>query len=267
MKFSIITPTFNSEDFIKKNLQSIHNQVGDFSLEHIIVDGNSSDNTLNIIRDFKKETNYEIKIIQGEDKNMYDAINKGLKQVKGDVWSVLNSDDEYVDDILSCISKKFQKNNNLEVIHGYLDVIDENNNFIKRSYTPDFSLKDLINAEKCIFIAQPTTFLRKVVINKVGYFDINYDIASDYEYMIRVVKNCKIENMKKVITKFRRHNKSLSVIENDQNEESKNIAENYRKKFKVEKENYFFKILKYKVFNIRFINIRFIINKYIRKMI
>lgn len=262
MKFSIITPTYNSEQFILECLESIHNQQGNFKIEHIVVDGGSTDKTVNIIESFIANRNVNIKLLVGKDKNMYDAINKGLAEVTGDIWAVLNSDDKYANNsVLEVIQNEFHDFSDVEVVFGLMDVIDEKGIFIKKIFIPKFTTEDLINAEKCIFIRQPATFLRKSVIESIGCFNDSYNIASDYDYMIRVALKSKYKLINKTLTLFRRHSLSYSVQENDQNKESVLISDFYRDKLEMKEKNTRKVLNKYLMNNFRLTNYRFILKK------
>lgn len=263
MKFSIITPTYNSEKFILECLESIHNQVGEFDIEHIIVDGGSTDKTIEITKSFMKRKGVNIKVLVGKDKNMYDAINKGIAQITGDIWAVLNSDDQYANNnILEKIIKTFESYPDVEVVFGQMNVVDRNGKFVKRSFIPKFTIAELVNAEKCLFIPQPATFLKKSVIGSVGLFDDRYNIASDYDYMIRIILKCKYKSINKVVTLFRRHDLSYSVQANEQNDESFLISENYRSKLDIKEKNTKQVLAKYMIYNFRPINYKFILKKY-----
>ena len=161
MKISIITPSLNSAKYIDQNLESVHlHQNGDFSIEQIIVDGGSTDKTIDIVENFKACHHVDIKVIRGTDKNMYDAINKGLKNINGDIWACLNTDDQYNAEIFSTITKEFIENPTVDVIYGYIDQVDENGKFICTSYLPKFNFEFLI-IKGCLNINHPGIFLRK----------------------------------------------------------------------------------------------------------
>ena len=100
MKFSIITPTFNSEKTISKNINSIISQSFK-DWEQIIIDNSSTDNTIDLVKKFK---NTNIKIISEKDDGIYNAINKGILNSKGEIISILHSDDYFhSDDVLNCV--------------------------------------------------------------------------------------------------------------------------------------------------------------------
>ena len=231
MLISIITPTLNSEEYIEDNLKSVHlYQNGDFQVEQIIVDGNSKDKTIEIIRSFKIKHNANITVIQGKDKSMYDAINKGMKKINGDIWACLNSDDQYNSEIFSIIKYEFSRYPKNDCIYGYIDHIDESGNFIRRLHLFNYDLKKLILCGDCSTIFQPASFLRRHVIEKVGYFDTKYKYAYDYDYFIRIGAKCKLKKINKSFTQFRVHKKSISYNENTavlQRKESNIISKKY----------------------------------------
>ena len=241
MKISIITPALNSEKFIKTSLESIHLwQSGDFSIEHIIIDGGSTDLTIDIVNHFKEKNAADIVLLQGKDKNMYDAINKGLKIMSGDIWACLNTDDQYVPGILDEIVEEFKRSPEIEVVYGQMEYINEDGKALYSEKIPRFNLKNLVIAKGCFGIHQPAMFLRRNVLSKVGFFDANYNYASDYDYLIRIGFACNMRLLKKNVTRFRIHEESLSLTKkiNDRFiRESEEITEKYMKKYGISKKN------------------------------
>ena len=241
MKVSIITPSFNSEKYIENNLKSVHlAQTGDFVLEQIIIDGGSTDRTIEIIKNFKEKSVANIKLLQGKDKSMYDAINKGLGIMEGDIWACLNTDDLYYPGILDLVVKEFNKNPEIDVVYGYPDMIDEKGNFLHTLYLPEFDLEFLVLRGYCLTILQPASFLRKRVLDKVGYFDIQYRYASDYDYFIRVGYACKMKLLRKSFTQFREHPAAITHNErtrNVQTEETLSISKKYMNKFGIKQRS------------------------------
>lgn len=244
MKISIITPSLNSEKFIETALKSIHlSQSGDFSIEHIIVDGGSTDQTINIINSFKEKNAANIILLQGKDKNMYDAINKGLKKMSGNIWACLNTDDQYFPGILAEVVKEFKRSPEIEVVYGEMEYVSENGKILYSEKLPSFSLRNLILAKGSFGIHQPAMFLRKSVISKVGLFDTNYNYASDYDYLIKVGNTCNMSVLNKKMTRFRIHEESLSSSKNIRARfigETKEISGKYVKKFEISKRNILF---------------------------
>jgi glycosyltransferase involved in cell wall biosynthesis len=122
---SIVTPSYNQGQFIETTLLSIKNQ--DYpKLEHIVVDGCSSDNTIEILKRYERE--YNLKWIAERDKGQSDAINKGFKAAKGDIIGWLNSDDAYFDKhAVSYVANEFQRLPEVDVIYGNGVCIDDKN--------------------------------------------------------------------------------------------------------------------------------------------
>jgi glycosyltransferase involved in cell wall biosynthesis len=244
MKISIITPALNSEKFIENALKSIHLwQSGDFSIENIIVDGGSTDQTIDIVNSFREKHAANIVLLQGKDKNMYDAINKGLKKMSGDIWACLNTDDQYLPGILAEVVKEFKKYSEVEVVYGQMEYVSEDGEILYSEKLPSFNLKSLVIAKGCFGISQPATFLGRNVISKVGFFDINYNYASDYDYLIRVGNACKMKLLNKKITRFMIREESLSSNKKVRERfvwESEEITGKYMKKFGISKRNVLF---------------------------
>lgn len=111
MKISIITATYNSEKTIKDTIESILKQTYT-NYEHIIVDGLSKDNTMQIIKEYEGKYNGKLKYVNEKDSGLYDAMNKGIKMATGDIIGILNSDDIYAhEDVLKEIVEKFKETN------------------------------------------------------------------------------------------------------------------------------------------------------------
>jgi glycosyltransferase len=188
MKVSIITACFNNEKTIKDTLLSVSSQTYS-NIEHIIIDGASTDNTLNIIKKYKTAFT---KVISGKDKGMYDAINKGLKLATGDIIGLLHSDDElYSNDTITQIAKEFKKDNNTGLLYA-------NGIFVKPEATHKV-IRNWISKEfkpwKIYFGWVPlhtTMYLSKEAVEVLGFYDTNYQIASDYEYTLRALTNKRI---------------------------------------------------------------------------
>ena len=207
-KISIIIPTFNREKYLEFTLKSIINQNYN-NFEIIIIDGGSTDKTLEIIKKYEKYITY---FQSGKDKNMYDAINKGMKKINGEIWAVLNSDDFYINkNLFYFVNKTFEKNDEVDGISFNFILINENNEIIKLKKRLNINYKNLLNFGNCELMPQPGTFLKKQIIDDIGYFDINYDAASDYDYYLRILKNnYKIISSNIYSTAFRIHQAQIT---------------------------------------------------------
>jgi glycosyltransferase involved in cell wall biosynthesis len=191
MKISIITATYNSSKTIKDTIDSLVMQ--NYSdLEYIIVDGNSSDNTLDIISEYNNKLN--IKLISEPDKGIYDAMNKGVKMATGDIVGILNSDDFYYkNDVLFKINKCFVESPDVDAIYG--DLVYVNNDDVSKQ-TRYWKASEY-EEEKLIWgwiIPHPTFFVRHEVYEKCEkIFDTTFSLAADYELILRLLKTYKIK--------------------------------------------------------------------------
>jgi glycosyltransferase len=180
MKISLITVTYNSEKFLSSCIESVIKQNYN-NIEHIIVDGNSTDSTLSIIKKYEKNI---AAYISEPDNGMYDAINKGIKLATGDVIGILNSDDMLVsEDTIQNIVNAFNENN-VDSVYGDLQYVDQqvtdrvfrvwkgkqyNRNLFKMGWMP----------------GHPTFYIKKSLIDKFGGYENHYYTAADYEFMAR----------------------------------------------------------------------------------
>jgi glycosyltransferase len=181
MLVSIITICYNRQDTISKTIESVLNQ--DYpNIEYIIVDGNSNDGTIEIIRSYSDKISY---FITEPDKGMYDAINKGLKLSKGDIIGLMHSDDEFFDTtVVSQIINEFNKNSTTNGIYGNGIYVsnDTYENIIRDRIGGDFSLNKVKNGWLPL---HPTVYLKKCLIEKYGYYNLDFKIASDTEFLLR----------------------------------------------------------------------------------
>jgi len=211
-KISIITPTFNSAKTILANLASVKSQKYK-NLEHIIIDNNSKDQTLNLI---KKNINKKIKIISESDKGIYDAINKGIKQAEGEIISILHSDDTYYNNqTLLKVIKAFSYKNR-DIVYGDLLYVSKNNlNKIIR-YWKSNKFSDGIFL-KGWSPPHPAFFIKKKIHDKFGFYSLKIGNSADIELMHRFLEVKKVNSnyINKTLIKMRyggKSNKNLFEI-------------------------------------------------------
>jgi glycosyltransferase len=194
MKFSIITLSFNSELFINKCLNSIL-KLNYSNFEIIIIDGNSYDNTVSIINSLIRTNDI---IISEDDLGIYNALNKGIKNAKGDIIGLLHSDDVFASsDVLSQIHSFF-KETNCDGVYGDLNFMK--NGQISRKWNSNKFNSSLLY--KGWMPPHPTLFLKKEVFEKHGLYNTNFKIAADYDFILRIFKDesLKFEYLPMVIT-------------------------------------------------------------------
>ncbi len=185
-KISIITAGFNSAATIRDTLQCIADQSYS-NIEHLIIDGASSDDTIAIVKEFP----HVAKIISEKDNGIYDAMNKGINLATGDIIGILNSDDFYThENVLANVMERFQSSG-AQALYGDLVYVQEKNtDKIMRFWKAgNNELKDW---KRGWMPPHPTFFVRKEVYEKYGLFDLDLRSAADYEFMLRTVYKNKI---------------------------------------------------------------------------
>lgn len=228
MQLTLITATFNSESNITTCLDSIVNQDYD-NLEHLIIDGKSSDNTLGIVKSYQEKYPC-IKYISEKDQGIYDALNKGIKLAKGDVIGFIHSDDFlFADNIISNIIS-LMTTKKLDGVYGDLQYVDKHDTtkVLRNWKSSEFNRTSL---KKGWMPPHPTLFLKKEVYDKHGLFDLTYKISADYDYILRIFSDSQLKfgYMPKVITRMKiggTSNRSLRNIITKSREDYKAIKNN-----------------------------------------
>jgi glycosyltransferase len=200
MKFSIITCTRNSAATLKECIDSVNIQT--FSdVGHVFVDGNSSDNTPEIINSLAERG---VKVISELPSGIYNALNTGIKNSEGEIIGILHSDDVFAGkNVLSEVHKKFLETS-ADIVYGDLQYIDRNNPEKVIRYWRSCCFNNIL-IRKGWMPPHPTMFVRKEVYQRYGLFNPGYRIAADYDFILRVLqkRELKIEYLPGVITKMR----------------------------------------------------------------
>ncbi len=207
-KVSIVTPSFNQAQFLEKTISSVIGQ--DYpNIEYIVIDGGSTDGSQEIIKKYEDRITYWV---SEKDNGQSDAINKGLKKCTGEIVAWINSDDLYVEGAVSRAVKFFEEHPDTDLIHGDIDFIDKDGQFLFNIKTRDFTLPELLETNR---IAQPTTFWKSKIFDDVGYLDEARHYIMDYDFWIRVAMKHRIRHIDTTIARFRLHNESKTVSRND----------------------------------------------------
>lgn len=226
MKISIITVVWNNKETIKDAIDSVLSQTYS-NIEYIVVDGASIDGTVEIIKSYENKIS---KFISEKDKGIYDGLNKGIDLASGDIIAFLHSDDLYENNtIVEDIAKEFSNDSSLDGVYGDLVYTykDDISKILRYWKSKDFD-KSLLS--RGWMPAHPTLFLKKDIYEKFGKFDLDFKIAADYDFMLRVLKNnIKVKYLPKVLYKMRvggESNKSLSNIIKKSKEDLKALRKN-----------------------------------------
>jgi len=206
MRVSVITVVKNGESTIESAIKSLRSQTYK-NIEHIIVDGNSTDKTSSIL---KKYSNQNTHIFNLNDKGIYDAINKGIRLTSGDIIGLLHSDDLFYDrNSIRNVVEVFNENE-IDLVYGDLIYVNKNcpKKIVRRWIAGPFEYQKLKNGW---MPPHPTVFLRKkFLINKELFYDTSYEISSDYDLLLRVFNTNSLRHkyLPKVLVKMRLGGKS-----------------------------------------------------------
>ena len=215
---SVITPSFNQAAFIERTILSLQNQAGDVPFEQIIVDGGSTDGTLEILDRYKDTVRY----ISGPDLGMQDALNKGFAMARGEILGWINSDDTSLPGALKKAADYFQQHPDCLWIYGNCRMIGESDREVRKWITAyknmlsaKYSFHKLLNQN---FISQPAVFMRRGAFEKAGPIDLTLPTAMDYDLWLRLARLGDPGYISDDLACFRVHRQSIS-------------AQNYRQQF------------------------------------
>lgn len=211
MKVSIVTVCFNSAETLRDTIESVQNQ--DYpDIEYIIIDGGSSDGTLEVVEEYKDRISV---LVSEPDEGIYDAMNKGIRLATGDVVATLNSDDFYADKssvkkLVSCMEET-----GAETVFADLVLVEptDSENIVRYYRSSHF------HPEKLRYgwmPAHPTFLAKRALFDKWGLYSLNYRIASDFEMMVRLLYKAKVSYayLPEVVVKMRAGGVSTSGLRN-----------------------------------------------------
>lgn len=192
MKITIITVVLNGEKYIRRAIESVISQDYD-DIEYIIVDGESKDKTLQIITEYKKFLSL---VISEPDDGLYHALNKAILRSNGELIGILHSDDWLEKNAISAVCKKYLQGNQNSIIYGAVRYWDEYKKF-------DMVALYSHNKLNKRMISHPGCFVPQSIYSKFGVFDTRYELAADYDFMLRMY--CKQVNfvpIEKILSNF-----------------------------------------------------------------
>lgn len=187
LKISIITVCFNSSKTIEDTIKSVVSQSFFENIQYIIIDGGSTDTTLEIISKYRDKIDV---VVTERDNGLYDAMNKGVKIASGDVIGFINSDDIFCDNqALEKVIKIFYDNSSLDSVYADLYYVSQ--------YNQSVIIRKWISGEQKSFSvgwhpAHPTLYIKKIIYDKYGLFNLDFKLASDFELMLRFFDRYKI---------------------------------------------------------------------------
>ncbi|WP_319409727.1 glycosyltransferase [uncultured Desulfosarcina sp.] len=225
IKFSVITPCFNSEKYIESAVISVLNQEGDFDIEYYIIDGGSEDRTISIVERYKRLIdsgrfrinckNIQIKIISEKDNGMYDALVKGFKLITGNIVSYINSDDFYLPNAFKTLKRVFEKYPKISWLTGNATISNEDG-IISNICTPYFYYNKFIrmglyNGKILPFIQQESTFFKRELLKEIKYIELKkLKYAGDSYIWVCFARKEPLFIILALLASWRRHPNNLS---------------------------------------------------------
>jgi glycosyltransferase len=186
VKISVITAVRNGADTLRDCIESVRNQT--YPAEHIVIDGASTDGTLDIITEYRSSIS---KVVSEPDNGIYDALNKGIRLASGDVIGLLHGDDFYAHDkVLGAVVDVFEKQN-IDSCYGDLLYVDKNdkNKVIRYWKSSEYKHSKF---KQGWMPPHPTFFVKREIYEKYGVFNTGFRIAADYELMLRFLEKHRI---------------------------------------------------------------------------
>ena len=220
-RISVIVPSYNQGEFIEETLSSVMDQNYP-DLELIVIDGGSTDRTLEILKRFDDQIIW----MSEPDNGQTDAINKGLKMVTGEVVAFLNSDDIYLPGSLDRVGRHFVNSPDSMVVTGQCLIIDREGNRTRRfieiykNFWLRFGGRNTLLVLN--YISQPATFWKSSLVEEIGLLDEKLDYTMDYDYWLRISEKYPIDRIYHRLAGFRVHDASKTVTSNEMQ-----LAENY----------------------------------------
>lgn len=201
---TIITPTYNRAKFLEETILSVLNQNYQ-NIEYIVLDGQSTDNTLEVVKKFRK------KIIWDSHKNMGEvkAVNKGFSMAQGEIIGIVNSDDPLLPGAISEIVNFMVANP--KIIGVYTDWIktDKDGKEIEKVILPDYNYEYMLRKHNCT--PGPATFYRKIIVDKLKGRDDRFKYVSDFDFWLRAGLIGKFARIPKFLTTFRVHPEAATI--------------------------------------------------------
>lgn len=223
-KISIITPSYNQGAFLEQTICSVLEQNYP-NLEYIVIDGGSTDNSVEIIKKHADKLSYWC---SKKDNGQTDALNTGFQRATGDIVAWLNSDDEYCPGALDAIAKAFMADDKIDFVFGNKFAIDQNGIILRKEKHTKLNFTALVILGSTL--SQCASFWKRSLFEQYGYLDDTLRFCMDYEFFCRIGQNIKAQHIRRYIAKFRWHSESKSSnIEDVRLEEHAKIRSKYLK--------------------------------------
>ena len=209
MLISIVTPSYNQSRYLEQTIQSVLAQ-GYPNIEYMVVDGGSTDDTLNVIRKYESRLAWWV---SERDQGQTDAINKGFGRARGDILAWINSDDTYEPGALAAAACYLQDHPEVGMVYADCNYIDESGNVVGKFKAAQTDHRLLRRGYT--HIPQQTMFLRADLWKQVGPLDPSFYFAMDYDLWIRISARAEIKYVPQVWANFRLHTSGKTILSDE----------------------------------------------------
>ncbi len=219
-RIGVVTPTLDAERFLEDTLRSIWSQRSDpIRIDHVLVDGGSTDSTLDIVGRYPSRV-----VVSTDDRGMYDAVNRGMALVEGDIIGYINADDEIAPGALRSIAHAFASNPNAGWLCGRVEYVDAEGVTLGSMQPVHLTLRSYIGLGwSCI--PQQTVWVRRSFWEQVGPFDLDYRNCGDYDWYARALHLQHPLVLRQTLGRFRLHPGQLSLDSAKMDRESRMVQE------------------------------------------
>jgi glycosyltransferase involved in cell wall biosynthesis len=217
-RFSIVTPSYNQGQFLAETIESVISQEGNFAIDYVIIDGGSTDNSVDIIKQYDallQQKKWPItcrgvsfRWISEKDRGQTDALSKGFRLAEGEIFAWLNSDDTYLPGTLKTVAAFFSEHSDTGLLYGDAHYCDTNGAVIGKYRTGEFEYDRLAWFN---FICQPSTFFRRDVFEAAGGLDDALHFAMDFDLWLRIGARFPCRYLPQTLSMYRLHETSKTI--------------------------------------------------------
>jgi glycosyltransferase involved in cell wall biosynthesis len=220
VRFGIVTPTLDAERYLEHTLRSIWSQASDeIVIDHVLVDGGSTDGTTSVAANFPTRV-----VVAIDDGGMYDAVNRGLAMVEGDIIGYINADDEIAPGALTAVARAFSDHADVRWVMGKREFIDDEGTPFAWMQPVPFTLRSYLGLGwSCV--PQETVWMRRDLYEEVGPFDTTFRNTGDYDMYARCRRASKPLILHETLGRFRLHGDQLSFKPEVMQRESRRVQE------------------------------------------
>lgn len=206
---SIVTPSFNQANYLEETIKSVLSQ--DYPhFEYIIVDGGSSDGSLEIIQRYADQLAWWT---SEPDRGQADAINKGFSHASGDIYAWLNSDDSYLPGTIKRAVNYLSSHPEVAMVYADANLVDEHGNILGRFPAQQTSFERMLRGS--VHIPQQTTFYKAEIWQRIGGLDPSFFFAMDYDFWVRIAKITSPVYVQQLWANFRLHGEGKTIVNDD----------------------------------------------------